>query len=55
MTPCESTNPYVGRNPITLLADEGVLIDAFVSVPNAATARPDATATALPPLDPYGE
>ena len=48
-------NFVVGRYPIILAADAGILIEEFVSVPSAAGANDNATLTALPPDDPYEE
>jgi hypothetical protein len=53
--PAPGTSPWVGFMPTTPLNDAGDRREPEVSVPIPATARPAATATAVPLLDPPGE
>jgi hypothetical protein len=52
MSPQRDRRPYDGRNPTTPLYAAGNRTDPPVSEPNAPSALPHATATALPPLLP---
>src|SRR5258708_7873184 len=52
--PYLETLPYVGLRPTTLQKEAGSLMEPPVSVPVAAKAMPDATATAEPLLEPPG-
>ena len=51
-TPERLKVPVVGLKPTKELADDGESIDPEVSEPTAAIAKPAATATPLPELDP---
>ena len=53
-SPCLETRPYVGLNPITPQWDAGFRIEPPVSDPILRSHISDATATALPPLEPPG-
>jgi hypothetical protein len=48
------TSPTVGFRPTMPLIEAGQTIEPSVSVPTAAAARPAATATPEPELDPQG-
>ena len=48
------TRPTVGLSPTTPFTAAGQVIEPSVSVPTAAAAKPAATATALPELEPQG-
>ena len=52
--PCRLTRPSVGLMPTTPQALAGHTIEPSVSVPTAIGARPAATATPEPELDPEG-
>src|SRR5580693_126407 len=54
ISPYLDTRPYVGIMPGTPQQAPGCRIEPPVSVPNAATAKPAATAAAEPPLEPPG-
>jgi hypothetical protein len=54
-TPSIGTRPNVGRTPTMPLQAAGTRIEPLVSVPSAASAIPDATATAEPLDEPPGE
>src|SRR6266850_4671820 len=54
ITPRRLTRPYVGLSPATPQSDAGMRIDPPVSLPGEKKQKPDATATALPPLEPPG-
>ncbi|MCY1307662.1 hypothetical protein D9M70_576010 [compost metagenome] len=53
-TPAVLHRPAVGRSPQTWLKAAGMRIEPLVSEPMAAAAKLEATATALPPLEPPG-
>jgi hypothetical protein len=55
MTPARLVSPTVGLMPTTPLAAAGLMIEPFVSVPSATSARLAATAVAEPELEPEGE
>src|SRR5438132_1259534 len=52
--PYRETLPYVGLSPTTPQSEAGCRTDPPVSVPNAHTTSPAATAAADPPDDPPG-
>src|SRR3989442_4869861 len=54
ISPYRDTRPYVGLTPTTPLRAAGWRIDPPVSEPKPREAKPAATATADPPLDPPG-
>src|SRR5262249_35824411 len=54
MTPVRGTSPNVGFIPTTPVHTAGILLEPPSSVPSAANAMPDATATADPALEPPG-
>jgi hypothetical protein len=54
MTPVRGTSPNVGFIPTTPVQTAGMRFDPPSSVPSAANARPPATATADPALEPPG-
>jgi hypothetical protein len=54
MSPYRLISPYVGLKPTTPQSDAGWRTEPPVSVPSAHTASPEATAAALPPLEPPG-
>ncbi len=53
-TPLVLSQPRVGLSPTRLLKAAGTRPDPAVSVPSAKAARPEATATADPLLEPPG-
>src|SRR4051812_5273838 len=52
--PSSDTSPWVGLKPTVPVQAAGMRTEPPLSVPIAASARPAASAAALPPLDPPG-
>ncbi|MNM95088.1 hypothetical protein D3C81_1075150 [compost metagenome] len=52
--PLRLSSPTVGLRPTTPLSDAGQMIEPEVSVPTVRGAKPAATATAEPELEPHG-